>query len=60
MDHSAATTDEMVQQVEDRLLELGRAQVGDRVVIVAGMPSGVAGSTNTLRVHKIGEETGVA
>ncbi len=60
VDHSAATTDEMVQQVEDRLLELGRAQVGDRVVIVAGMPSGVAGSTNTLRVHKIGEETGVA
>ncbi|VDG76506.1 pyruvate kinase [Actinobaculum suis] len=53
------STDGMVQQVEDRLTELGLAERGDRVVIVAGMPAGVAGSTNTLRVHKIGEATGV-
>ena len=52
------STDGMVQQVEDRLQELGLAQQGDRVVIVAGMPAGVAGSTNTLRVHKLGEATG--
>ena len=36
------------------LLELGRASAGDHVVIVAGAPPGKAGSTNTVRVHRIG------
>jgi pyruvate kinase len=48
-------TDEMVRQVESALLEIGRCQKGDRVVIVAGSPPGVAGSTNALRVHRIGD-----
>jgi pyruvate kinase len=50
-DHS----DAMIQQVERALLELGRAAVGDRVVVVAGTPIGAVGSTNTLRVHQLGE-----
>ena len=48
-------TDEMVRQVESALLEIGRCQKGDRVVIVAGSPPGTAGSTNALRVHRIGD-----
>jgi pyruvate kinase len=48
-------TDEMVRQVDAALLELGRCQPGDRVVIVAGSPPGVAGGTNAMRVHRIGE-----
>ena len=48
-------TDEMVRQVEQALLELGRCQKGDRVVIVAGSPPGTPGSTNALRVHRIGD-----
>jgi pyruvate kinase len=48
-------TDEMVRQVESALLEIGRCQKGDRIVIVAGSPPGVAGSTNALRVHRIGD-----
>jgi pyruvate kinase len=48
-------TDEMVHQVESALLEIGRCQKGDRVVIVAGSPPGTAGSTNALRVHRIGD-----
>ncbi|HEU5159638.1 MAG TPA: pyruvate kinase [Streptosporangiaceae bacterium] len=48
-------TDEMVRQVEQALLEIGRCQKGDRVVIVAGSPPGTAGSTNALRVHRIGD-----
>jgi pyruvate kinase len=48
-------TDEMVRQVESALLEVGRCQKGDRVVIVAGSPPGTAGSTNALRVHRIGD-----
>jgi pyruvate kinase len=49
-------TDEMVAQVDRALLDLGRGQPGDFVIIVAGTPPGTAGSTNTLRVHKLGGE----
>jgi len=52
----AATTDEMVTQVDRALLEMGRGRKGDYVVIVAGTPPGTAGSTNTLRVHQLGGE----
>jgi len=47
-------TDEMVQQVDRALLELGRAERGEFVVIVAGTPPGATGSTNTVRVHRLG------
>jgi pyruvate kinase len=50
-----ATTDDMVAQVEERLVATGRAQPGDSVVIVAGSPPGVPGSLNTLRVHRLPE-----
>ncbi|HEV8024344.1 MAG TPA: pyruvate kinase [Candidatus Nanopelagicales bacterium] len=47
-------TDDMVQQVDKALLDIGRATIGDRVVIVAGVPPGIPGTTNGMRVHKIG------
>jgi pyruvate kinase len=47
-------TDDMVVQVDKALLDIGRATYGDRVVIVAGVPPGVPGTTNGMRVHKIG------
>lgn len=47
-------TDEMVRQVDRRLKEKGAVQDGERVVIVAGTPTGTPGRTNSLRVHKIG------
>ena len=47
-------TDDMVVQVDKALLEIGRATYGDRVVIVAGVPPGIPGTTNGMRVHKIG------
>ncbi|WP_354639542.1 pyruvate kinase [Kitasatospora camelliae] len=49
------TTDEMVAQVDAALLSLGRCQKGDIVVITAGSPPGLAGSTNLVRVHHVGE-----
>lgn len=52
------TTDEMFAQVDDVLLESGRAEVGDLALIIAGSPPGVVGSTNTLRIHRMGESTG--
>ena len=51
----ARFTDEMVHQVENALLDIGRCGKGDRVVIVAGSPPGSPGRTNALRVHRIGD-----
>jgi pyruvate kinase len=48
-------TDDMVRQVDRALLDLGRCAVGDLVVIVAGSPPGIPGSTNALRVHRMGD-----
>ena len=48
-------TDDMVAQVDHLLREMGMSVDGDRIVVVAGMPAGVPGSTNTIRVHKMGE-----
>jgi pyruvate kinase len=51
-------TDEMVKQVDQYLIEKREAQVGDTVVIVAGAPPGIPGSTNAVRVHVIGDAAG--
>lgn len=48
-------TDDMVRQVDAALLDLGRCQKGDSVVVVAGSPPSVPGNTNMLRVHRLGE-----
>jgi pyruvate kinase len=47
-------TDEMIREVDKALTEGGRVTDGDRVVIVAGSPPGVAGQTNMIRVRLIG------
>lgn len=48
-------TDEMVAQVDEVLQARHLARAGDEVVIVAGMPPGTPGSTNSIRVHTVGE-----
>ena len=48
-------TTELVRQVEEVLLDLGRCEKGDKLVIVAGSPLGSPGKTNSLRVHRIGD-----
>ncbi len=45
------STDAMVDQVDELLLKYGRCRRGDIVVITAGSPPGVSGSTNMVRVH---------
>lgn len=47
-------TDGMFDQVDQTVLAEGLCKPGDEVVVVAGTPPGVSGSTNTLRVHKVG------
>jgi pyruvate kinase len=53
-----AHTDQMVRQVDEAMVALGRCTAGDCVVIVAGSPPGMPGSTNALRVHRIGDAVG--
>jgi len=53
---SVDNTDQMVNQVDATLRANGLAEVGDYVVVVAGTPVGVVGSTNSIVVHKIGDE----
>ncbi len=48
-------TDEMVMQVDQLLLAVGRCQPGELVVIAAGSPPGIPGSLNAMRVHRMGD-----
>ena len=48
-------TDEMVLQADKMLLEGKRANEGELVMIVAGSPPGIPGSTNAMRVHQVGD-----
>lgn len=48
-------TDEMVMQADNLLLKSNRCVAGELVVIVAGSPPGIPGSTNAMRVHRVGD-----
>jgi pyruvate kinase len=48
-------TDAMYGQVDEVLLREGLAVVGDVVVVISGSPPGIEGSTNDLRVHRVGD-----
>jgi pyruvate kinase len=49
-------TDEMVRQVDAAMLEHGRGEPGDLVVIIAGSPPSTPGATNLVRVHRLGSQ----
>jgi pyruvate kinase len=55
LEPAPADTDEMTARVDRAMLDLGRAEPGDAVVVVAGTPPGTEASTNTLRVHRLGQ-----
>ena len=48
-------TDDMVMQTDKLIIESKRAVIGDQVMIVAGAPPGIPGSTNAMRVHRVGD-----
>jgi pyruvate kinase len=48
-------TDDMVRQVDASMLQHGRGRPGDLVVIVAGSPPSTPGSTNLIRLHRLGD-----
>ena len=52
---SKRTTDDMIASVERAMLFIKLAKHHDLIVITAGVPIGVAGSTNMMKIHRIGE-----
>lgn len=51
----ASSTDEMFDMGVEKALESGFVKNGDLVVITAGVPIGVSGTTNILKVHIVGK-----
>ena len=51
--HDISSFQEMVAEAGTLTVTEGFGQRGDRVVIVAGVPFGMAGTTNNLRVVEI-------
>ncbi|MGJ5814648.1 pyruvate kinase [Paludibaculum fermentans] len=49
------STDEMMAQMDRVLVEKGLLKPRDSVVFVAGMPIGRPGSTNMMKLHRVGE-----
>ena len=50
------TLPDIAEQLGVRITEVRRMlKEGDLVVIVAGSPPGIPGSTNALRVHRMGD-----
>jgi pyruvate kinase len=49
------STDEMMAQMDRLLIDRGHLRVGDAVVFVAGQPVGRPGTTNLMKLHRIGE-----
>jgi pyruvate kinase len=49
------TTDEVLETAVQGALDAGYVRHGDMVVIVAGVPVGMSGTTNLLKVHTLGD-----
>jgi pyruvate kinase len=49
------STDDMVRQVDSALINRRVCRPHDLVIVVAGTPPSTPGSTNTIRVHHIGD-----
>jgi pyruvate kinase len=52
---AADTTDEMFDMGVEKALESGLVDYGDLVAITAGVPIGISGTTNILKVHIVGK-----
>ena len=51
------STDDMIKVVDKQLLAMEQYEENDTMVMVAGTPPGIAGTTNTIHVHQLGEGT---
>lgn len=55
MSREMTTTDELFQHAVDCATAAGLLETGDLVVITAGVPVGISGTTNLLKVHVVGD-----
>lgn len=51
----SATTDSVISTSVGKCLEEGYVKEGDLVILTAGLPVGLSGSTNLVKVHTIGK-----
>ena len=51
---AAEDTDDMIREVESRLLVEGRVHVGENLVILSGAPVTARAETNLLKLHRVG------
>jgi len=52
------STDEMLAQMERLLIEGGYLRTGEPVVLMGGQPVGQPGSTNLMKLHRLGANDG--
>lgn len=52
---SVNTTEQMLINLINTVVEMGIAQQGDKVVITSGIPLGQSGTTSLIKVHTIGQ-----
>jgi len=50
---SPTNLDEWLEVARETSLETGLAKAGDVIVVTAGLPLGIAGSTNLVKVHRV-------
>ncbi len=55
MELDSHNRDEVLFYAEDELMRQGGAEIGDMIIITNGEPIGKAGSTNALKIVKVGE-----
>ena len=49
------TTDELIEEVEATLLGDGSVALNDTIVLISGSPMWVTGTTNLIKLHRVGE-----
>jgi pyruvate kinase len=52
---AAKSLESMARSVDKALVENGLARRGDLVVVLSGSPVGVSGTTNLMKVHRVGD-----
>lgn len=53
LDHEVESFEELIEQAEVNLTDRGLAKPGDKILILAGIPTRIAKGTNFLKIHTI-------
>ena len=51
-------TDDMIEEAVEGAIHAGLVKTGDTVILTAGIPAGVPGRTNLIKVHTVGQTVG--